>query len=177
MKKLRLLGLATVFALSFTLVGCGDDDDREKEALESKVEQLEQQITNLEKGSGQSASDDDAAPATEENNAAASQNSNAASADTLETLEKAVTDAVAKVDKAKASSSFEENRTKFFELKNELEAVEDRLDRFDDDIEYQYKQGSITLDDYRSQERSLEALEDDLDLAEDKLEYTFGMDD
>ena len=41
----------------------------------------------------------------------------------------------------------------------------------------QYRQGELSLEDYRSQEHSLELLEDQLDRAEDTLEYTFGMDD
>ena len=55
--------------------------------------------------------------------------------------------------------------------------MEDRLDYYDDDIEMQYRQGELSLEDYRSQEHSLELLEDQLDRAEDTLEYTFGMDD
>lgn len=69
------------------------------------------------------------------------------------------------------------SREQFFTLKHELESVEDRLDYYDDDIEMQYRQGELSLEDYRSQEHSLELLEDQLDRAEDTLEYTFGMDD
>ena len=96
---------------------------------------------------------------------------------TLDTLETAVNDAVKEAEAAKPSGSAGEKREQFFNLKHELENVENRLDYYDDDIEMQYRQGELSLEDYRSQEHSLELLEDQLDRAEDTLEYTFGMDD
>lgn len=170
MKKLRLLGLLTVLVFSFTLAGCGIDDDSETQELESKVEQLEQEITNLEKNNSQSASSDDSA-------SSSGQTSAQTSDDTLETLESAVNDVVTKADSAQASGSDQENQDQFFTLKDELKSVENRLDLFDDTIEAQYRQGTLSLEEYRSQEHSLETLEDQLDTAEDKLEYTFGIDD
>ncbi len=170
MKKLRLLGLLTVLVFSFTLAGCGIDDDSETQELESKVEQLEQEITNLEKNNSQSASSDDSA-------SSSGQTSDQTSDDTLETLESAVNDVVTKADSAQASGSDQENQDQFFTLKDELKSVENRLDLFDDTIEAQYRQGTLSLEEYRSQEHSLETLEDQLDTAEDKLEYTFGIDD
>ena len=170
MKKLRLLGLLTVLVFSFTLAGCGIDDDSETQELESKVEQLEQEITNLEKNNSQSASSDDSA-------SSSGQTSDQTSDDTLEALESAVNDVVTKADSAQASGSDQENQDQFFTLKDELKSVENRLDLFDDTIEAQYRQGTLSLEEYRSQEHSLETLEDQLDTAEDKLEYTFGIDD
>ena len=174
MKKLRLLGLLTVLVFSFTLAGCGIDDDSETQELESKVEQLEQEITNLEKNNSQSASSDDSASSSGQT---ADQTSAQTSDDTLETLESAVNDVVTKADSAQASGSDQENQDQFFTLKDELKSVENRLDLFDDTIEAQYRQGTLSLEEYRSQEHSLETLEDQLDTAEDKLEYTFGIDD
>ncbi|HIW84503.1 MAG TPA: hypothetical protein H9873_09285 [Candidatus Dorea gallistercoris] len=191
MKKLKLLGLSAIMAFSFTLVGCGINNDAETRELESKVQQLEQEITNLEKNNGQSTTSED--PATSSSSAAsatdnsgqqtdqAAQSSGQTAAltsdDTLETLEQAVNDVVAKAESAQPSGSAQENRDQFFSLKDELKSVENRLDLFDNTIESQYWQGTLSLDNYRSQERTLEVLEDQLDMAEDRLEYTFGMDD
>ena len=188
MKKLKLLGLSAIMAFSFTLVGCGIDNDAETRELESKVQQLEQEITNLEKNNGQSTTSEDpaassssAAPAADNSGQQTAQSSGQAatltSDDTLETLEQAVNDVVAKAESAQPSGSAQENRDQFFSLKDELKSVENRLDLFDNTIESQYRQGTLSLDNYRSQERTLEVLEDQLDMAEDRLEYTFGMDD
>lgn len=156
MKKIRLTALVMIFVFAFTLMGCAAGNDAEKEELEAKVEQLEQQVTDLQRSSGQEAS---------------------STGDTLDTLETAVNDAVKEAEAAKPSGSASEKREQFFNLKHELENVENRLDYYDDDIEMQYRQGELSLEDYRSQEHSLELLEHQLDMAEDTLEYTFGMDD
>ncbi len=175
MKKIRLTALAVIFTFAFLLTGCDIDDDHEKDQLEAKVEQLEQQVTDLQRSSGQEAASTENEAALPDNDS--NQTEASSTGDTLETLETAVNDAVKKADAAKPSGSASEKREQFFTLKHELESVEDRLDYYDDDIEMQYRQGELSLEDYRSQEHSLELLEDQLDRAEDNLEYTFGMDD
>ena len=175
MKKIRLTALAVIFTFAFLLTGCDIDDDHEKDQLEAKVEQLEQQVTDLQRSSGQEAASTENEAALPDNDS--NQTEASSTDDTLETLETAVNDAVKKADAAKPSGSASEKREQFFTLKHELESVEDRLDYYDDDIEMQYRQGELSLEDYRSQEHSLELLEDQLDRAEDNLEYTFGMDD
>ena len=184
MKKIRLTALVMIFVFAFTLMGCAAGNDAEKEELEAKVEQLEQQVTDLQRSSGQEASSPEEEATLPDNvqeddnkEKSSSQAAASSTGDTLETLETAVNDAVKKADAAKPSGSASEKREQFFTLKHELESVEDRLDYYDDDIEMQYRQGELSLEDYRSQEHSLELLEDQLDRAEDTLEYTFGMDD
>lgn len=184
MKKIRLTALVMIFVFAFTLMGCAAGNDAEKEELEAKVEQLEQQVTDLQRSSGQEApSPEEEATlldnVQEDDNKEKSSSQAAASStgDTLDTLETVVNDAVKEAEAAKPSGSASEKRERFFTLKHELESVEDRLDYYDDDIEMQYRQGELSLEDYRSQEHSLELLEDQLDRAEDTLEYTFGMDD
>lgn len=65
----------------------------------------------------------------------------------------------------------------FFTLKQEENQIDDALDFYEDDLEAQYRNGSLTRDEYKKQERELERLEDRLDDAEDRLEFTFGIDD
>lgn len=175
MKKIRLTALAVIFTFAFLLTGCDIDDDHEKDQLEAKVEQLEQQVTDLQRSSGQEAASTENEAALPDNGS--NQTEASSTGDTLETLETAANDAVKKAEAARPSGSASEKREQFFTLKHELESVEDRLDYYDDDIEMQYRQGELSLEDYRSQEHSLELLEDQLDRAEDNLEYTFGMDD
>ena len=184
MKKIRLTALVMIFVFAFTLMGCAAGNDAEKEDLEAKVEQLEQQVTDLQRSSGQESSSPEEEATLPDNvqeddnkEKSSSQAAASSTGDTLDTLETAVNDAVKEAEAAKPSRSASEKREQFFNLKHELENVENRLDYYDDDIEMQYRQGELSLEDYRSQEHSLELLEDQLDRAEDTLEYTFGMDD
>lgn len=177
MKKIRLTALVMIFVFAFTLMGCAAGSDAEKEELEAKVEQLEQQVTDLQRSSGQEATLPDNVQEKDDKDTSSGQAAASSTGDTLDTLETAVNDAVKEAEAAKPSGSAGEKREQFFNLKHELENVENRLDYYDDDIEMQYRQGELSLEDYRSQEHSLELLEDQLDRAEDTLEYTFGMDD
>lgn len=97
--------------------------------------------------------------------------------ETLESLEKAVKNIIAKIDSATPSGTVEENRTKFFDLKSELDALENELDSHENYLEAQYRQDIITYEECRSQEKELEKLENDLENAEDCLEMKFRIDD
>ena len=78
---------------------------------------------------------------------------------------------------AEAASSAEKTLENYFTLKQEAEEIDRSLERYDDDLEYQYRNGSLTRDDYRTKEREADLLEDKLDAAEDTLEFVYGIDD
>ena len=112
MKKIRLTALVMIFVFAFTLMGCAAGNDAEKEELEAKVEQLEQQVTDLQRSSGQEApSPEEEATlpdnVREDDNKEKSSSQAAASStgDTLDTLETAVNDAVKEAEAAKPSGS------------------------------------------------------------------------
>ena len=65
----------------------------------------------------------------------------------------------------------------FLTLKQEEKKIDNDLDLHEDELEYLYRNGSLSRDEYRTLERELERLEDRLDAAEDELEYIFGIDD
>ena len=176
------LGLMTALSLS----GCqSKQTDTESEALRQQITQLEQQIQNLEQ---QISSDSESTP---ENNTAPTQapaednaapeapasNEAPATTDTLEELTAQVAAYEEKVSSAASSGSPSEDMDQFFTLKQEEKKIDDDLDRYEDELEYLYRKGSLTRDDYRSLERELERLEDRLDAAEDTLEYIYGIDD
>jgi len=164
MKKLRLLGIAGFMTLA--LAGCQNTSDREA-ALEDQIAQLEQQITSLE-NEKESTSVSSGETASVENNS---------KDDTLETLTKAVNDAVKKAEDAKANGSNEENQKTFFKIKGELQDVENRLESYEDKIEDDFRQGNLSYEKARDEEIKVERLEDKLDDAEDRLENLFGYDD
>ncbi|MDE6231940.1 MAG: hypothetical protein K2M60_01130 [Lachnospiraceae bacterium] len=97
--------------------------------------------------------------------------------DTIESLTNAVDEVTKKADSTIPSDNKDEKRAQFIELKNEIDTVDHRLDKYDDYIENLYKRGEISYDDYRNQEKQLDELEDKLDASEDKLEFNFGIDD
>lgn len=160
--KLKLLTFMTILLSAIVFAGCEDDDDRYEEELNRKVDQLEKEVESLREK-------DDAKEKT-----SISESSNN---DTIDSLTNAVNEVTEKADSVVPADNTDEKRTQFFELKDELNTVDHRLDAFDDYIEELYKNGEISYDDYISKERMLEELEDKLDASEDKLELNFGIDD
>ena len=169
MKKLKVLGLMAL--MTFVLAGCQQNSSDREEVLEEQIAQLEQQVTSLEKEKEEASSQ-----AENVSNSGEAENK-PLSDDSLKTLEDAVMKVVAEADKSNPSGSREENQTRFFEMKGKLQEIEDRLDRFEDNIESQYRQGKIDYEKARKAEIELERLEDQLDKAEDSLENRFGYDD
>lgn len=58
-------------------------------------------------------------------------------------------------------------------LKAEEKKIENALETYEDDLEYQLESGTMTREDYNRKDSKLEALEDRLDLIEDQLEVLF----
>ena len=65
----------------------------------------------------------------------------------------------------------------FFALDSEFNQIETELDSYENQKEAEYRNGSLTWDQYRSLELQLEQIEDRLDNAQDSLELRFGIDD
>lgn len=200
-KVVFILGLTAAVSLS----GCGNKQtDMENEALRQQVEQLEQQLQALEQklaSDSPNVSEEDASSdRMPEEDAAGSEAPASDSApdspaeapapdeafadtpapsttDTLEELTAQVAAYEEKVGSAAPAGSPSEDMDRFFVLKQEEKKIDDDLDRYEDELEYLYRKGSLTRDDYRSLERELERLEDRLDAAEDTLEYIYGIDD
>lgn len=173
MKKFKILGIAALTAL--TLAGCQNTSDREA-ALEDQVAQLEQQVTSLEKEKQEltatpSSSDSEQSASSENVSSENTENDN------LDSLTKAVDEAVKKANNTSANGTKEENQKKFFESKGVLQDVENRLERYEDFVEREYRQGNLSYDKARDTEIKIERLEELLDNAEDSLENKFGYDD
>lgn len=197
MKK-RLLVAAGVAGL-LVLAGCQNGDSAETEQLKQQIAQLEQQVTDLENSSASDTTDDTASADTVDDTANTTENTGDASTDaaagdttadtaasagntgtaavlTIDELTTKVDEFVEKAD-AEALSSSEKVLENYFTLKQEAEEIDRELERYEDDLEYQYRNGSLTRDDYRAKEREADLLEDKLDAAEDTLEYVYGIDD
>lgn len=187
MKKRTLLAAGTLTVLLLT--GCSASSSAETEALKDQVAQLEQQLADLQ--AANSADDAQAADAQAGDAQAADAQTPAetqgtqttidpaagagATTYTLEELTTMVNDYVAKAEAATPSGS--NDIEQFFSLKQEANQVENELERHEDELERQYRDGALTRDEYRANERELDHLDDLLDAAEDQLEYVFGIDD
>ena len=162
MMKLKVTLILTL--LAFSLVGCGmtttveDTADNVKDDIENTMDPNKDNDANM-------------------NNGATGDTTNGGSMESLDTLKKSVSEAVTKVNEVKASGSTETDRTKYFELKQELDKLDDRLESLEDSLENKHRDGNLSFEEYRSQEREIEKLEDELDNAEDRLESAFGFDD
>lgn len=183
----KIYSIALVIIAAFVLTGCGDGGD-EADKLEKRIEQLEHRVDEMETKIAEksediadldadTADDIDMDDGNSENSPAPTTAADTIAPDSMETLTKAVEEVTAKIDDAVPPSDIDEKRARFFNLKDEIDAISRRLDAYDDDMESQYKQNSLSYEDYRGRERLLEELEDTLDKSEDKLERTFKMDD
>ena len=198
MKKNMLLTMGIIIALS--LSGCQKNtSDAETEALKEQITELQQQITELQQNQQEPAASNEISPEAPSDQAPATENptsqeppaTSEQSPATQETVPQAdtstthtmgelttlVNDFTDKADAATPSGSNSEDMNQFFTLKQEEKQIDDALDRHENELEYLYRQNTITRDEYKSKERELERLEDQLDAAEDRLEITFGIDD
>lgn len=194
MKKRTLLAIGAVTVLLLT--GCqSSSSNAETEALKEQVAQLEQQIADLQTSDSSddtAAADNtaaadaqaadtsanagtDAAADTGTTDTAAADTGSSSTTYTLEELTTMVNDYVAKAEAAAPSGS--NDMEQFFSLKQEANQIDNELEIHENELERQYRDGTLTRDEFRTNERELDHLEDLLDAAEDQLEYVFGIDD
>lgn len=194
MKKRTLLAIGAITVLLLT--GCqSSSSNAETEALKEQVAQLEQQIADLQTADSSdntTAADDtaaadaqaadtsanagtDAAADTGTTDTAAADTGSSSTTYTLEELTTMVNDYVAKAEAAAPSGS--NDMEQFFSLKQEANQIDNELEIHENELERQYRDGTLTRDEFRTNERELDHLEDLLDAAEDQLEYVFGIDD
>lgn len=65
----------------------------------------------------------------------------------------------------------------YWEWKNKIETLENKLDRYEDELERMYRNSQLSYNDYRTFDAQLESIEDILDRAEDNLEDRTNYDD
>lgn len=82
-----------------------------------------------------------------------------------------------KVNDAQPTSDYETNSESFYQLKTEIDDIENNLDAVGNLIENNYKADKLSFEQYRIYEKTLDALEDSLDFVEEALENKFNIDD
>ena len=58
----------------------------------------------------------------------------------------------------KTSTNASENHEQFYALKKQVDAVDDELDKLDDEFEYAYQMKEISFETYKARERAIEKL-------------------
>ncbi|MBR5510046.1 MAG: entericidin EcnA/B family protein [Lachnospiraceae bacterium] len=96
---------------------------------------------------------------------------------TPEELTTLVDDFVSRIDSITPGNDDSQNLEQYFSLKQEEKQLDHALERYEDNLENQYRAGTLTKEKYKNLEQKLEKLEDQLDDAEDQLEISFGIDD
>lgn len=175
MKSLKLFLLLFVTVSVFVVSGCKSEDNSKEDELEKQIEELQKQVDDLKNGHAIPPADNVEDAGTVQPSADVKPIATSTVSDTVESLSKEVDKVTAKTDSATIPKDQNEKRTNFYALKDELDLVEERIDAYDDYIESQQKQGNLSFEDYKKQERQLDDLEDRLDASEDKLERNFGI--
>lgn len=84
---------------------------------------------------------------------------------------------VEKANNTKPVGAKEENLNTYLATKKEIDQLDDKIDLSDNQLEADYRTGTITIEQYKAQEREHDILEDQLEKAENALEARFGIDD
>lgn len=88
-----------------------------------------------------------------------------------------IQDLAQRVKEAVPSDSVQDQQMQFYEFKGEIDLAKKDLEILEDDLEAQYKAGTLSRTDYQIRDQELDALEDQLDACEDQLEFIFHMED
>ncbi|HDR7736837.1 hypothetical protein [Bacillus thuringiensis] len=88
-----------------------------------------------------------------------------------------VTSIVEKANKTKPVGAKEENLNTYLAAKKEIDQLDDKIDLSDNQLEADYRAGTITVEQYQTQEKEHDILEDQLEQAENALEARFGIED
>ena len=161
MKKLLVVLLSLTLIFAFT--GCTSSNNEAAEDMEIKTQEVVTSNTD----------DDDDNISNTEN---AVENVNEKDYD-FSSYEKDIRKITKKVNNAKTSSNSSENHKHFYTLKKQIDAVDDELDKLDDEFKYAYQMKEINFETYKARERAIEKLEDELELVEEALENKYGIDD
>lgn len=176
----RIAGVATLAtACLLILGGCSNSADQQRIAeLEQQVETLQQEVDNKDDGSGDtgpsttttgdSGSDVSYTPPAPDTSVTA----NYPELADFETWVAALEESCAAVA---SSGDTQANYQTYMGKKQELDALDDEMDRYDDQQELAARSGSITYADYTQIETAIDLLSDRLEYAEDSMMYKLGI--
>lgn len=166
---------ACLVVIGLLLTGCDDN----------KVDQLENQVDNLEEKIDALLDQNNVSTPTTDNS---SQNvtNDGEGTTTIDTAEINTTISDYNKEAEKISNSIENldvpnNRSEtidlYWEWKRTIEELENKLDRYENELESMYRNNELSYSDFRTFDKQIEDIENILDRAEDELEYQTNYDD
>lgn len=163
--KKRLLFILCTVMLASIPAGCGSKKEDQLAKLEKKVTELQNDIEELQ-----------AVKEEKETEAVSNSDAEDKSSATLEGLTASVERIKEDTDTLIPAKTEAERMTQYFDLKNKMKSLEERIDAYDDNLEIQYKNHTLSYTDYCIQERSAEDLTDQLENFETALQQTLRVD-
>lgn len=174
-RPIRIAAIAS-FAVATTLfaAGCSSTQDQQRiEELEQEVEDLKGQLDNnssSQQSTNQQATTQDTTatpPAAD-----ATVTANYPEIADFETRVAALEESCKAVT---ASGDAQANYQTYLSKKQELDALDDEMDRYDDQQEGAARLGNISYNDYTQIETAIDRLSDRLEYAEDSMMFTLGI--
>lgn len=164
-KRKPLLTLCAILFVSIIFSGCSSKEDDKLQALEDRMMQIQNDISELQ--------------AQKEEKETETVNTSRAESKSISSLE----GLTASVERMKEDASAvipadteEERMAQYFDLKNEMKQLTERIDAYDDNLEIQYKNNSLSYTDYCIQERMAEDLKSQLTDSENSLKQLLRVD-
>lgn len=191
MKKMRLLGVLAACLLLTT--GCsGVDKDNETaklhkqiQEMQKKIEQLEgnqqqsQDVSNIEKESSAENSEtfnDKESSSKDSNHEESNSNQMDTNQYSLNELTSEVEKVMSIIKQVSPSADIKQRMNEYFEFERQIKTTEHNIELSEEQLENDYRMGTIDLNTYKRYEISLDRLEDQLDMVEDQLEFIYQMD-
>lgn len=163
-KKLMSIICITIL-LCTVLSGCSSKEEDKLQALEEKMTQIENDISMLQ-----------AQKEEKESEAVNTSKAESKTAASLEGLTASVDRMNEKIKAVVPAGTKEERMIQYFDLKNEMKQLIERIDAYDDNLEIQYKNNTLSYTDYCIQERLAEDLKDQLSDSETSLKQMLRVD-
>ena len=174
-RPIRIAAIAS-FAVATTLfaAGCSSTQDQQRiEELEQEVEDLKGQLDN--NSSSQQSTNQQATTQGTTATPPAADATVTASYPEIADFETRVAALEESCKAVTTSGDAQANYQTYLSKKQELDALDDEMDRYDDQQEHAARNGSISYGDYTQIETAIDLLSDRLEYAEDSMMFALGI--
>lgn len=157
------------------LTGCTDD---EVERLEDKVDHLEEKIDALlEQNNVNNPSTDDGANNVTNDGEGETTTDTSKITSTISDYNSEAKEIQSSIENLNVPSNRSDAIDLYWEWKTTIESLENKLDRYENELEGMYRNNELSYTDFRNFDKQIEDIENILDRAEDELERQTNYDD
>ncbi|OKO52357.1 hypothetical protein COM21_11640 [Bacillus toyonensis] len=150
--------IGAMSCLFLTACSTQSDNNTEVQQLKAENDKLQKEVAQLQKEPNKTE------PATNDTKQ-------------IQDFKNEVSSIIEKAHNTKPVGTKEEDLNTYLAAKKEIDQLDDKIDLSDNQLEADYRAGTITVEQYQTQEREQDILEDQLEQAENALEARFGIDD